>query len=335
MDQVKVLIVGAGPAGSTCGLLLRKQKVDCMVIDRAVFPRDKICGGGLTPRSYRLLNRLLPTFHYDYHSVSRLKLLLEGRQIFDLDMPEELRIVKRRQFDAQLLEAYLGIGGQFVNEALTAIEEREGKIIATLKSGRQVACDYLVGADGANSRVRKYLNPQADHGILCMEQYAPKSSDDAIVINVSRHYRHGYYYLFPNASYDVQGFGDRDTTPQTFRQVLDDMGCPDLKAKGAYIPNSTDYPLHDRILLIGDAGGFPNRVTYEGLYYAFLTASHAAEAITTGRRFAEVNHQVFKNKKKEERYARLFYNPTGLAILRFCCQRCPGFVRKCYKRATA
>ena len=191
MDQVKVLIVGAGPAGSTCGLLLRKQKVDCMVIDRAVFPRDKICGGGLTPRSYRLLNRLLPTFHYDYHSVSRLKLLLEGRQIFDLDMPEELRIVKRRQFDAQLLEAYLGIGGQFVNEALTAIEEREGKIIAILKSGRQVACDYLVGADGANSRVRKYLNPQADHGILCMEQYAPKSSDDAIVINVSRHYRHG------------------------------------------------------------------------------------------------------------------------------------------------
>ena len=335
MDQVKVLIVGAGPAGSTCGLLLRKQKVDCMVIDRAVFPRDKICGGGLTPRSYRLLSRLLPTFHYDYHSVSRLKLLLEGRQIFDLDMPEELRIVKRRQFDAQLLEAYLGIGGQFVNEALTAIEEREGKIIATLKSGRQVACDYLVGADGANSRVRKYLNPQADHGILCMEQYAPKSSDDAIVINVSRHYRHGYYYLFPNASYDVQGFGDRDTTPQTFRRVLDDMGCPDLKAKGAYIPNSTDYPLHDRILLIGDAGGFPNRVTYEGLYYAFLTASHAAEAITTGRRFAEVNHQVFKNKKKEERYARLFYNPTGLAILRFCCQRCPGFVRRCHKRATA
>lgn len=334
MDQVKVLIVGAGPAGSTCGLLLRKQKVDCMVIDRAVFPRDKICGGGLTPRSYRLLHRLLPTFHYDYHSVSRLKLLLEGRQIFDLDMPEELRIVKRRQFDAQLLEAYLRIGGQFVNEALTAIEEREGKIIATLKSGRQVACDYLVGADGANSRVRKYLNPKAGHGTLWMEQYAPKSPDDAIVINVSRHYRQGYYYLFPKATYDVQGFGDHDTTPQTFRRVLDEMGCPDLKAKGAYIPDCTDYPLHDRILLIGDAGGFPNRVTYEGLYYAFLTASHAAEAITTGRRFAEVNRRVIKNKQKEERYARLFYSPTGLAILRFCCLRCPGLVRWCYKRAT-
>lgn len=334
MDQVKALIVGAGPAGSTCALLLRKTGVDCLLVDRAVFPRDKICGGGLTPRSYHLLNRLLPTFHYDYNSVNRLKLLLEGRQIFDLDLSQELRIVKRRQFDAQLLEEYLRSGGQFVNEALTAIEERENRIIATLKSGRQVACDYLVGADGANSRVRKYLNPQSDHGTLCMEQYAPKSPDDAVIINVSRHYRQGYYYLFPNASYDVQGFGDLVTTPQTFRQVLNDMGCPDLKAKGAYIPNGIDYPLHDRIILIGDAGGFPNRVTYEGLYYAFLTASHAAEAIATGRRFAEVNRQVFKNKKKEDCYARIFYSRFGLSFLSFCCRHFPNFIRRCYNRAT-
>lgn len=334
MDQVKALIVGAGPAGSTCALLLRKAGVDCLLVDRAVFPRDKICGGGLTPRSYYLLNRLLPTFHYDYNSVNRLKLLLEGRQIFDLDLSQELRIVKRRQFDAQLLEEYLRSGGQFVNEALTAIEERENRIIATLKSGRQVACDYLVGADGANSRVRKYLNPQSDHGTLCMEQYALKSPDDAVIINVSRHYRQGYYYLFPNASYDVQGFGDLVTTPQTFRQVLNDMGCPDLKAKGAYIPNGIDYPLHDRIILIGDAGGFPNRVTYEGLYYAFLTASHAAEAIATGRRFAEVNRQVFKNKKKEDCYARIFYSRFGLSFLSFCCRHFPNFIRHCYNRAT-
>jgi len=334
VDQVKALIVGAGPAGSTCALLLRKAGVDCLLVDRAVFPRDKICGGGLTPRSYYLLNRLLPTFHYDYNSVNRLKLLLEGRQIFDLDLSQELRIVKRRQFDAQLLEEYLRSGGQFVNEALTAIEERENRIIATLKSGRQVACDYLVGADGANSRVRKYLNPQSDHGTLCMEQYALKSPDDAVIINVSRHYRQGYYYLFPNASYDVQGFGDLVTTPQTFRQVLNDMGCPDLKAKGAYIPNGIDYPLHDRIILIGDAGGFPNRVTYEGLYYAFLTASHAAEAIATGRRFAEVNRQVFKNKKKEDCYARIFYSRFGLSFLSFCCRHFPNFIRRCYNRAT-
>ena len=334
MEQVKVLIAGAGPAGTVCGLLLREQGVDCMLADRAQFPRDKICGGGLTPRSYRLLSSLLPTFRYDYNSVTRLKLLLEGEQIFDLHMDRELRIVKRREFDNRLLDEYRRGGGRFVNDALTAIEERDGRVIVTLKSGRQVCCEYLVGADGANSRVRKYLAPHSDHGVLCMEQYGPKSSDNAIVINVSNQYDQGYYYAFPNESCDVQGFGDHSTVPRKFRKVLDDMGCPDLKAKGAYIPNSIDYPIHDRIILIGDAGGFPNRLTFEGLYYAFLTAKHAAEAILTGRPFKEINHKVFAKKKKEEREARFFYSRYGLGLLKLLCRRFPRVIRWCFNRVT-
>jgi flavin-dependent dehydrogenase len=334
MDQVKVLIVGAGPAGSMCGLLLRQRNIDCMLVDRAVFPRDKICGGGLSPRSYQLLSKLLPTFSYDYNSVQQLKLRVEGRHVLDLHMKKELRIVQRRQFDARLLAEYQNCGGAFVNDALMGIEERDGQIFVTLKSGRQIACDYLVGADGANSRVRKYLNPDADHGLLCMEQYGPKSSDNAIVINFSKNYRQGYYYAFPNNVADVQGFGDRNTTPQSFRQVLDEMGNPTEKAKGAFIPIAINYPIHDRIILIGDAGGFANRLTFEGIYYAFLTASHAAEAISTGRPFAEVNRKVFRNKKKEERDARFFYSNAGLALLKLLCTRCPSLVRLCFDKLT-
>lgn len=249
-------------------------------------------------------------------------------------MNSELRIVKRRDFDALLLKEYQKSGGTFINEALTGIEERDGKVIVTLKSGRQVACDYLVGGDGANSRVRKYLAPQSSHGLLWMEQYGEKSSSNAIVINVSNQYQQGYYYVFPNESYDVQGFGDRCTTPQSFRKVLDGMGCSNLKAKGAYIPNSIDYPLHDRIILIGDAGGFPNRLSFEGLYYAFLTASYAAEAITTGRPFGEVARQVFADKKKEERAARFFYSRYGLAFMKLLCRWFPGGIRWCFNRMT-
>lgn len=334
MEKVTVLIVGAGPAGCTCGLLLRKKNVECIVLERAMFPRDKICGGGLTPRSYQLLNRLLPEFHYDYNSVKQIRLMIEGKMAFDLTMPEELRIVKRREFDAMLLKEYKKSGGAFVNESLTGIEEKDGLIIVTLQSGRHIACDYLIGADGANSRVRKYLNPKANHGLLWMEQYGPKSSDNTITINVSKNYQGGYYYVFPNEGYDVQGFGDRSTTPQSFRQVLNEMGCPNIKAKGAYIPNTIDYPLHSRIILIGDAGGFPNRLTFEGIYYAFLTASNAAEAISNGKPFAEINRQVFDNKKKEERIARFFYSNTGLWLLRIVCKRCPKFVKWCYNKAT-
>jgi flavin-dependent dehydrogenase len=334
MEKVKVLIVGAGPAGCTCGLLLLKKKVECLVIDQAEFPRDKICGGGLPPRSYRFLSQLLPEFRYDYNNVKRLKLSIEGREVIDIQMKEELRIVKRRQFDAQLLETYQKSGGAFLNDSLMDIEEKDGEVIATLKSGRQMSCDYLVGADGANSRVRKYLNPHCDRGSFILEQYGPKSPENAIQINLSASYQIGYYYSFPNAACDVQGFGDKNTTLQSFRQVLREMGCPDLKPMGAYIPQSTDYPLHERILLIGDAGGYANRLTFEGIYYAFLTASHAAEAISTGRPFAEVCRRTFVRKRTEERVARFFYSKTGLGILRFLCRTSPWLVRWCFIRLT-
>ena len=333
MEQTTVAIIGAGPAGSTCGLLLRKRNIDCVLVDRATFPRDKICGGGLTPRSYKLLSQLLPQFRYDYNSVHRLKLCIEGEQVLDFQMDEEIRIVRRRQFDAQLLEEYQKSGGTFINEALTTIEEKDGQVIVTLKSGRQIACKYLVGADGANSRVRKYLNPHTSHGILCMEQYGPKSADNAIVGNLSRFYRQGYYYSFPNENYDVQGFGDYMTTPQMFRMVLRQMGCPDLKALGAYIPQSIDYPLRRNIILIGDAGGFPNRLTFEGLYYAFLTARHAATAISSGTSFAIINKQVFDKKKKEEYAARIFYSEIGLSILKFLCKTMPSLITWAFNRA--
>ncbi len=334
MEKTKVLIVGAGPAGSTCGLLLRKRGIDCMLVDRATFPRDKICGGGLTPRSYHLLEELLPTFHYDYNNVHELKLLMEGEPVFNLHMNSELRIVKRRQFDAQLLEEYRNSGGHFTCDALTSIEEHDRQVIATFRSGRQVSCDYLIGADGANSRVRKYLCPETNRGFLFLEQYGPKSPDNAIVINLSANYDRGYYYCFPNETYDVQGFCDYNTTMEIFRKVLTTMGCPEEKAKGAFIPLDIDYPLHEHIILIGDAGGFANRLTFEGLYYAFLTASHAAEAIDTGQPFAEVSRQVFDNKRKEERLTRLFYSRSGLKLFRFLCKRLPGVVRWSYNKAT-
>ena len=68
--ETEVLIIGGGPAGATCGSLLRQRGVDCLIVDHADFPRDKVCGGGLTPRGWMLLERLLPGLEYDYHAVS-------------------------------------------------------------------------------------------------------------------------------------------------------------------------------------------------------------------------------------------------------------------------
>ena len=327
MKTTEVLIVGAGPAGSMCGCLLKKAGVDCVLVDHATFPRDKICGGGLTSKCWHLLEHLLPDFHYDFNPVSHVTLDIEGKVHCEFDIAEPIRIVARKVFDHSLLQHYQSLGGAFMKGAFQTVEESPSQLIVTLKSGEQIACRYLVGADGSNSRVRHYLTPNEGYRILAMEQYVPKSGRNAIDVGLSLSYgQGGYYYRFPGTEFDVVGFGDSETTPEKFRSVMRDKGIPDGKARGAFVYLSNDYPLKDHIILIGDAGGFANRATCEGLYDAFMTARHAAMAISTGRPFREVNAPVFKKMKREEKVARRLFTKTSFWLISRLCHY-PGIVR--------
>lgn len=332
--KAKVLVVGAGPAGTVCAILLRRQGVDCLLIDHATFPRDKVCAGGMTPRAWQLLEGLVPGFTYEYNAVRHITLSLEGKRTCEFDAAEELRIVERKQFDHRLLQHYLAQGGRYMKAALADIEEHgEGEdIVAVLKSGQRVRCQYLVGADGSNSRVRQHLTGRRDNGILSVEQYAPRAEANAIDINLSRRYDFGgYFFRFPNPVHDVLGFVDYSTTPEKGRQVLEEQGCPKGRMRGQYIYQSLDYPLNDHILLIGDAGGFAHRITYEGIYSAFVTGRNAAHAIATGRPFREVNRSMMSRTRRDAWVARAFYSRTFFHTLRLM-SHCPRLMKACFDK---
>ena len=321
MITTDVLIVGAGPAGSVCGSLLHKSGIDCLLIDRATFPRDKICGGGMTSKAWHLLDRLLPGLDYEFNAVSNVRLYVNGGNKCEFDIDEPIRIVRRKLFDYTLLQYYQKHGGRFLQDSLKDIVERDGHVIVTLHSGEQVQCRYLVGADGSNSRVRRYLNPHTDRGILAMEQYVEKNGENVIEVDISQaYYVAGYFYRFPNTGFDIIGFGDYSTTPDKFRKVLSDKGISETKLKGAYVYLSNDYPLRDNIILIGDAGGFANRTTSEGIYDAFKTAENAATAIIQKRSFREVNAPVFRKMKNELRVRNFLFSSFGFFIVKQMCR---------------
>lgn len=326
MKTTEVLIVGAGPAGSMCGCLLKKAGIDCLIIDHTTFPRDKICGGGLSSKCWHLLEHLLPDFHYDFNPVSHVTLDINGKGYCEFDIAEPIRIVARKVFDHSLLQHYQSLGGAFIKGAFQTVEESPSQLIVTLKSGEQIACRYLVGADGSNSSVRHYLTPDDGFRVLAMEQYVPKSGR-TIDVGLSLSYGNGgYYYRFPGSEFDVVGYGDDETTLEKYRSVMREKGIPDGKVRGAFVYLSNDYPLKDHIILIGDAGGFANRTTCEGLYDAFQTAFNASKAITSGRPFREVNAPIFKKMIHQNKVAhRLFSKPSFWLLTKLC--RYPGIVR--------
>lgn len=329
LRKVDVLVVGAGPAGSVCGSLLKKAGVDCLLVDLATFPRDKVCGGGLSPKAWHLLDRLFPDLQYDFRPVTHITLDIDGKSHCEFDMEEPARLVSRRSFDHALLKYYQSLGGAFMKGAFQTVEETDTQLIVTLKSGERIACRYLVGADGSNSAVRRYLTPKQGFRVLAMEQYVPKSKRESLDIGLSQSYgAGGYFYRFSSIDHDIVGFGDSETTPERYRNVMREKGVPVEKPRGAYIYLSTDYPLNDRIILIGDAGGFANRVTCEGIYDAFQTASNAVKAITTGTPFREVNAQVFSKIRTQEKFAHFFFSKFSFSVMRFMCKY-PGFLKWC------
>src|SRR5262245_37504947 len=154
MEQFDVLVVGAGPAGSAAAIRLVEQGASVLLVDKAHFPRDKPCGGGLTGRALRHLPCAVdPVVE---HIVERLVVRVGYRRKLARRSEEPLiAMTQRRRLDLHLAEQAAVAGVDFRDGvAVSAIELDEEGVSARV-GAHSVRASFLVGADGANGVVAK------------------------------------------------------------------------------------------------------------------------------------------------------------------------------------
>jgi geranylgeranyl reductase family protein len=305
----EAIVVGAGPAGSMAAMTLAARGARVVLLDRHRFPRDKPCGGGIR---FRMLER----FPHLGRDLRRAVPMHEVRRVW-LESPSGASVIasgdrslyltfRRIEFDAALLDHARAAGAEIVEgERVTDVDVASGGVTVTCVSGRRFEGQVVIGADGVNSvvaRASRLAGPPDDAAIaIDTTEETPATllsmrEPDMMYVAYGLHGWPGYGYVFPKRAHVDAGVG---FLLSFFKARLE--GSPwdhhvrfieDARAKGivrgaarrehfkAYrIPLGGPLPRTstDRVLLAGDAAGFVNAYTGEGIYYAMVSGEHAGE----------------------------------------------------------
>ncbi|MGH2556981.1 MAG: FAD-dependent oxidoreductase, partial [Actinomycetota bacterium] len=170
-----VLVVGAGPGGSAAAYHLARHGVDVLMVDKAVFPREKVCGDGLTPRGVRALERMgVDPTEPGFTRVDMLRTYGVDGVVIDLPWPKlasfpALGVVRTRfDLDNLLAEQAVKAGARFLQgtEAVSPIIEDgwvTGGVLEEEGRRREVRARFVVAADGAASRFAGQAGVVRDH----------------------------------------------------------------------------------------------------------------------------------------------------------------------------
>ena len=317
---MKVVVVGGGPAGSAAAITLARGGADVVVIDKATFPRDKCCGDGLTTGALRRLERLgldpaaLPSWQTVDDVVVRS---ISGRTT-TFPMPRGrgiyAAVVRRVELDAELLRMARAAGAD-VREgvAIEGLAASGGAVRVTTSTGDVIDADYVIGADGVWSSVRKLTGASDEDGYLgewhAFRQYRKSSTEASrdLWVLFETDLRPGYAWSFPLADGTVNvGIGilrqpgePTKDLGRRFREVLERQQFVDVigdtieesPAKAWPIPARVEKTALDalggRVLFVGDAARATDPMTGEGIGQAIETGMVAAEAILAGGSPAE------------------------------------------------
>ena len=321
MQVADAIVIGGGPAGSTCAWKLRQAGLDVLVLDRSSFPRTKLCAGWVTPEAIRDLELDPGDYALSFMTFDRLHLHWKK---LTLKLRTTQHSIRRYEFDDFLLKRS---GATVIRHKARGIRrDSAGYVIDDA-----FRCKYLIGAAGTACPVHRTFfsyrsprdsalqtatyeqefscdwdNPEChlwffDDGLPGYAWYVPKANG---YINIGLG---GMAEQLKQSGGNVRGYW------QKFVAKLHRLGlvrCEDLNPSGYsyFLRGNVDAVSADNAYLVGDAAGLATRDMCEGIGPAVKSGLLAAQSIVTGTEYsladiATLSGGGFASRLLERRFA--------------------------------
>jgi len=296
MIESEVVIVGGGPAGSTCAWQLHQHGISTIVLDKARFPRDKLCAGWITPRVVSQLKLEEDRYPHSLKKFSRIEFSFFGKK---LPLRTKQYAIRRIEFDDWLLKRS---GVAVHHHHVNGITEQAGGFVIDGK----FRCRYLVGAGGTNCPVyrtlfKPFLPRTSERLIVTLEKEFPSQcADQACRLWFFENRLPGYSWFVPKgngyvnvgigakySSLHARGENIRDHW-RTFVNKLSGCSLVDMhniapRGYAYYLRQPHMVGRKGNVFLTGDSAGLASLDMGEGIGPAVESGLMAARSIITGQ----------------------------------------------------
>jgi geranylgeranyl reductase family protein len=286
------IVVGAGPAGSTCAYRLASAGASVLLLDRARFPRDKPCGGGVTGRAARLVP--FPIAPVVEDTVTSVRMRLRYGSWFERGGEEPLVFMTQRlRLDAHLAAQAAAAGAELRDGVKVTAVETSPDGVAVTAGGDTVHAGALVGADGVNGICARQLGLGGNQAIgVALEGNVPweklgEGYRGCAVLELGL-VPGGYGWVFPKGDHANIGLGGWEREGPGLRSHLRALCAAhgvepgDLEAVRGYrlpLRSPVSTLARGRAAVVGDAAGLVDPISGDGMFEAFLSGRLASEAV--------------------------------------------------------
>ena len=340
-----VIIVGGGPAGSTAALYAEKQGLSSVVIDKAVFPRDKVCGDALSGKTVRILRELDlidGIEKLDGSEINRITFGSPSHDEFDIHLKDSQNsrhitkgyVIPRHIFDHYLFQRADHVCDTRQGFTVKDLVYNENKIsgvkgIDNNGVEETISAPIVLGCDGPNSIIARKLGlykmdmKNTAVAIRCYYE-GIEGLTDQIELHYVEEVKPGYFWLFPAGEGKANiGLGlskdDAKREDRTLGDILEEItqsnyfkdrfknARPLEKPIGWNLPMGSIHRKNhgDGFMLLGDAAGLVDPFTGEGIGNAMFSAKYAMQVARKAHDSGQFNESTFKE------YDELVWNELG------------------------